>query len=191
MTVFSTNKEMTLDGAKGAAPVVEVHRPADLIRHGLIGGSVAATTLAAGEMAATVLLGGAASDPFRLVASVVFGPQTFWPEFSLWVAVAAGAAIHLGLSVLFAVVFVFLLAVAYQLSARAPLLLLYGVVYGLILWELNLVTVVQLFFPRVAAQFGLAAQIWNGVVAYTVFYGLTLGTYLALARPGVVADWKR
>ena len=173
------------------ATLVEVRRPAELVRHGIIAGVVAGITLVAEEMLATVLLGGSASDPFRLVASVVFGPQALAPDFGLWIAVLVGAAAHLVLSVLFGLLFVLLVAGAYQLSARIPLLLIYGVLYGLALWELNVLTVLHLLFPQVAPLFGLANQIWNGIVGYALFYGLVLGAYVAVARPGVVADWKR
>ena len=95
------------------------------------------------------------------------------------------------LSVLFGLVFVLLVAGTYQLSARVPLLLIYGVLYGLALWELNVLTVLHLLFPQVAPLFGLANQMWNGIVGYAVFYGLVLGAYVAFARPGVVGEWKR
>jgi hypothetical protein len=55
---------------------------------------------------------------------------------------------------------------------------------------MNVLTVLHLLFPQVAPLFGLANQIWNGIVAYAIFYGLVLGAYLAFVRPGVVADWK-
>jgi len=171
--------------------LVEVRRPAELLRHGVIAGVVAGITLVAEEMLATVLLGGSASDPFRLVASVLFGRQALSPDFAIWIALLVGAAAHLVLSVLFGLVFVLLVAGAYQLSARVPLLLIYGVLYGLALWELNVLTVLHLLFPQVAPLFGLANQIWNGIVGYAVFYGLVLGAYVAFARPGVVAEWKR
>jgi hypothetical protein len=170
--------------------LVEVHRPSELLRHGLLAGLIAAITLALEEIVATVLLGGTMTDPFRLIASALFGPETFSQGFPLSVAVPVGAAIHLGLSLLFGVIFVFVVAFFYQLSARAPLLPLYGVLYGLALWELNILTVLHLVFPGIAQQFGLANQIWNGIVAYAIFYGLVLGAYLAVARPGVVDDWK-
>jgi hypothetical protein len=117
--------------------LVEVRRPAELLRHGLIAGVIAGITLVAEEMVATVLLGGSASDPFRLVASVVFGRQALSPDFAVWIPVLVGVAAHLVLSVLFGLVFVFLVAGAYQLAARVPLLLIYGVLYGLGLWEMN------------------------------------------------------
>jgi len=172
------------------ATIVEVRRPAELLRHGVIAGVVAGITLVAEEMVVTVLLGGSASDPFRLVASVVFGRQALSPDFALWIPLLVGAATHLVLSVLFALVFVLLVAGAYQLSARFPLLLIYGVLYGLALWELNVLTVLHLLFPQVAPLFGLTNQIWNGLVAYATFYGLVLGAYVAFARPGVVGAWK-
>lgn len=173
------------------ATLVEIRRPAELLRHGLIAGAVAGITLVAEEIVATVLLGGSATDPFRLVASVVFGRQALSPDFAVWIPLLVGAAAHLVLSVLFGLVFVFLVAGAYQLAARAPLLLIYGVLYGLGLWELNVLTVVHLLFPQVAPLVGLANQIWNGIAAYAIFYGLVLGAYMAVARPGVVASWKR
>jgi hypothetical protein len=172
------------------ATLVEVRRPAELLRHGLIAGVIAGITLVAEEMVATVLLGGSASDPFRLVASVVFGRQALSSDFAVWISLLVGAAAHLVLSALFGLVFVFLVAGTYQLAARLPLRLIYGVLYGLGLWELNVLTVLHLLFPQVAPLFGLANQIWNGIVAYAIFYGLVLGAYLAFVRPGVVADWK-
>jgi hypothetical protein len=173
------------------ATLVEVRRPAELLRHGLIAGAVAGITLVAEEIVATVLLGGSASDPFRLVTSVVFGRQALSPDFAVSISLLVGAAAHLVLSVLFGLVFVFLVAGAYQLAARVPLLLIYGVLYGLGLWELNVLTIVHLLFPEVAPLVGLANQIWNGIAAYAIFYGLVLGAYVAVARPGVVASWKR
>ncbi len=171
--------------------LVEVHRPSELLRHGLAAGLVAAIVLALEEIVATLLLGGTPSDPFRLIASAFYGPRTFSPGFPLIVAVPIGAAVHVGLSLAFGVVFVFVVAFFYQLSARTPLLPLYGVLYGLALWELNILTVLHLVFPGIAEQFGLANQIWNGIVAYGVFYGLVLGAYLAITRPGVIGDWTR
>ena len=176
---------------KGVATLVEVRRPAELVRHGVIAGVVAGITLVAEEMVATVLLGGNASDPFRLVASVVFGRQALSREFAIWIPLLVGTAAHLLLSVLFGLVFVLLVAGAYQLSARVPLLLLYGVLYGLALWEINVLTVLQLLFPQLAPLMRLDNQIWNGIVSYAIFYGLVLGAYIAFARPGVVAEWKR
>ena len=79
------------------------------------------------------------------------------------------------LSVSFGLVYVLLLGGAYQLSARTALLLIYGVLYGLALWELNVLSVLHLLFPQVAPLFGLANQIWNGIVGFAIFYGLLLG----------------
>ena len=170
--------------------LVEIRQSAHVVRHGLAAGLIAAATLAAEEIVATVLLGGRPSDPFRLIASAIFGQQTFSAQFPLVPAVAVGGLIHILLSLLFGVIFVWIVAFFYQLSARWPLLPLYGVLYGLALWELNILTVLHLVFPGIADQFGLANQIWNGLVSYAVFYGLVLGLYLVRVRPGVVGDWK-
>ncbi|MGI9149782.1 MAG: hypothetical protein ACR2IK_25075 [Chloroflexota bacterium] len=171
--------------------LVEVRQLRTLLRAGLLAGATAAATLGIAEIAFTVWLGGTLDDPFRRVSSVVLGPEAFASNFSLALVVAAGAAVHIGLSLLFGLVFLWLVAFTYQLSARAPLLLLYGVLFGLALWELNILTVLRLVRPAVAPQFGIANQVWNGIIAYAIFYGLVLGAYVALARPGVVADWKR
>jgi hypothetical protein len=173
------------------ATLVEVWAPTALLRHGVIGGVVAGIVLAVEEIVATLVLGGIATDPFRLVASVVLGRQALSPDYAVWLYVLVGAGAHLVLSVVFGSAFLLLVAGAYQLSARTPLLLIYGVLYGLALWELNVLTVLHLMFPQVAPLFGLANQVWNGIVAYAIFYGLVLGAYVAFTRPGVVADWKR
>jgi hypothetical protein len=148
-------------------------------------------TLALAEVGFTLALGGTLADPFRLVSSVLLGPEAIAPGFPLLVVVVAAAIIHVALSLLFGVVFVWLVALTYQLSARAPLLFLYGVLFGLALWELNVLTVLPLVRPAMAPRFGLANQIWNGIIAYALCYGLVLGAYVALARPCVVAEWKR
>jgi len=171
--------------------VVEVRQPGALLRAGLLAGATAAVTLGIAEIAFTLMLGGTLADPFRRVSSVALGPAAFAPDFPLALVLLTGAAVHVGLSLIFGLIFVWLAALAYQLSARAPLLLLYGVLFGLALWELNILTVLPLVRPAVAPQFGLADQIWNGIVAYAVFYGLVLGAYVAITRPGVVGTWKR
>ena len=173
------------------ATLVEVWAPTALLRHGVIGGVVAGTVLAVEEIVATLVLGGIAIDPFRLVASVVLGRQALSPDFAVWLSLLVGTGAHLVLSVVFGFAFLLLVAGAYQLSARTPLLLIYGVLYGLALWELNILTVLHLMFPQVAPLFELANQVWNGIVAYAIFYGLVLGAYVAFTRPGVVANWKR
>jgi hypothetical protein len=171
--------------------LVEAWQPRTLLRAGLLAGATGAVTLGIAEIAFTLMLGGTLADPFRRVSSVVLGPQAFAPTFSLVLIWLAAAAVHVGFSLLFGLVFVWLVALTYQLSARTPLLLVYGTLFGLALWELNILTVLRLVRPAVAPEFGLANQVWNGIVAYAVFYGLVLGAYVARARPGVVADWKR
>ncbi|MCC6179084.1 MAG: hypothetical protein IT305_27555 [Chloroflexi bacterium] len=183
---------MVKDGAPDALGItfVEVRHAGEMLRHGIFAGLVAGAVLMGEEVVATVLLGGAPSEPFRLITSAFYGLQTLEPTFPLWMALVIGLAVHFALAVAFGVFFIWIVAFFYQLSARFPLLLLYGVLFGLALWELNVLTILLLILPDLAPRFGLADQVWNGIVAYGLAYGLVLGAYIAVVRPGVVGDWR-
>lgn len=173
------------------AVIVEERKVGTVVVHGCLGGLAAGLVLGATAIVTTVALGGSASIPFRFVAAFAVGPEAFTPDFSVAAALLLGATVHFSLAALYGVVFVALLALTFQLSARAWLLVVYGSLFAFAVWEVNFLAAVPVFFPYLADQLGLATQLWNGIVSYVVVYGPALGLYVAFARPGVVGDWRR
>jgi hypothetical protein len=82
-----------------------------------------------------------------------------------------------------------LLSLTYQLSARAWLLVIYGSIFGFVIWELDFLVAVPTFFPFLASQIDLATQLWNGVLSYVFIFGPVLALYVIAVRPSVVDDW--
>lgn len=162
----------------------------DVVLHGSLAGLTAGLVLGATTMVGSLILAGSAWLPFRFVAAFVVGPDALRPEFPLGPALLLGGAVHFGLSALFGVLFVGLLALTYQLSARAWLLLVYGGLFGFAVWEVDFLAVVPTFFPYLVRQLDLATQVWNGALSYLLVYGPVLGAYVAFVRPGVVGDWR-
>ena len=118
------------------------------------------------------------------------GPDAVDPAFPLGAALLLGSAIHFVLAAGFGVVFVGLLALTFQLSARSWLLILYGSIFGFVIWEINFLAVVPTLFPFLVGRIDVATQLWNGVLSYVVIYGPVLAAYVIVVRPGVIDDWR-
>lgn len=161
-----------------------------VVVHGSLAGLAAGLVLGLATVAGSLILSQSAWLPFRFAASFVTGPVALQQNFPLAPAILAGSVIHFGLSALFGIVFVGLLAIAYQLSARTPLLLAYGAAFAFALWEVNFLAIVPTFFPFLVHQLSLSTQLWMGILAYVLVYGPLLGAYVAAVRPGVVDDWR-
>jgi len=134
-------------------------------------------------------LGGDLALPFDFAAGIVIGPGAFDAGFPLAASVALGTVMHVLLSVVFGVVFMAGLAVTYQLSARPTLLLLYGVLFGVTVWEVNFLAVLPVIAPWLVGRLDLATQLWNGIVSYALVYGPVLAAYVIWVRPGVLDRW--
>jgi hypothetical protein len=104
-------------------------------------------------------------------------------------SVALGTVIHLVLSVTFGVAFLVGLALAFQLSARPLLTLVYGVGFAVAVWEVNFLGVVPLVAPELRGRLDLATQLWNGIASYSLVYGPVLAGYVIRTRPGVLDRW--
>jgi len=172
------------------AVIVEERDMGAVFVHGCLGGVAAGLVLGVTAIVSTVALGDSASDPFRFVAAFVVGDDAFSSDFSLLAALLLGSTIHFALSALYGIVFVALLALTFQLSARAWLLVLYGAAFAFSVWEVNFLAAVPLSFPYLAGRLDLGTQLWNGVVSYCLVYGPALGVYVALVRPGVIDSWR-
>lgn len=161
-----------------------------MVVHGCLGGLAAGLALGVAAIVSSVALSGSASVPFQFAVAFLVGPEAFASTFPLGAALLLGIAVHFTLSAVFGMVFVGLLALTYQLSARAWLLVLYGSVFAFAVWEVDFLAIVPTFFPYLAGQLDLATQLWNGIISHIFVYGPALGIYVALFRPGVVDDWR-
>lgn len=160
-----------------------------LMVHGSRAGLLAGVALGVIEIVATAVLGGDLELPFDFAAGIVVGPDAFAPGFPLAASVALGTVMHVLLSVTFGVVFLVGLSVTYQLSARPTLLFLYGVLFGVTVWEVNFLAVLPVVAPALIGRLDLATQLWNGIVSYALVYGPVLAAYVILVRPGVLDRW--
>ena len=161
-----------------------------VIVHGSLAGLLAGLVLGTTTVIVSLTLTGSASWPFRFAASFIAGPDALDPAFPLGAALLLGGAIHFALSATFGVVFVGLLALTYQLSARWWLLILFGSVFGFGIWEIDFLVAVPTFFPFLVERIDFATQLWNGVLSYVFVYGPVLAAYVIGVRPGVVGDWR-
>jgi hypothetical protein len=177
-------------GRRSMAVIVEKRDIDSVVVHGSIAGLVAGLVLGVTTVIGSVLLTGSASGPFRFAAAFIAGPDALDSDFPLGAALLLGGAIHFALAAGFGVVFVGLLALTYQLSARAWLLLIYGSIFGFGIWELDFLVAVPTFFPFLVGRIDLATQLWNGVFSYIFIYGPVLALYVIAVRPSVVDDWQ-
>jgi hypothetical protein len=89
----------------------------------------------------------------------------------------------------FGVAFVAGLALTFQLSARPWLILVYGMLFGVTVWEVNFLAVLPVIAPALKGRLDLATQVWNGILSYCLVYGPTLATYVIRVRPGMLDQW--
>jgi hypothetical protein len=160
-----------------------------VVVHGSLAGLAAGLVLGLTTVIGSFLLTGSGTWPFRFAAAFVAGPDALRSDFPLGAALLLGGAIHFALAAGFGFVFVGLLSLTYQLSARAWLLVIYGSIFGFVIWELDFLVAVPTFFPFLASQIDLATQLWNGVLSYVFIFGPVLALYVIAVRPSVVDDW--
>ncbi|HET7026755.1 MAG TPA: hypothetical protein VFI28_03590 [Candidatus Limnocylindrales bacterium] len=160
-----------------------------VVVHGSLAGLVAGLILGTATVVGSLVLSGDASLPFRFAAAFVVGPAALGDQLSMAAAVLLGAAIHFSLAALFGIVFVGLLALTYQLSARWWLLVVYGAIFAFGVWEVDFMAAVPALFPFLVDRLDLPTQLWAGILSYALVYGPILGAYVAIVRPGVIGDW--
>lgn len=162
-----------------------------LIPHGIAAGLCAGVALGVAQFVISAVQKEDALTSLRLVAYLAIGSSAVRGAAPTALVLLVGAALHFALAALFGVLFVALLSVSFQLSARVWVLAAGGFIFGFLLWEVNFMAVLPGFYPHLAAQVGLTNQLWKGLFAYAVVYGPALGLYVAATRPGVVADWRK
>lgn len=144
-------------------------------------GVLAGIVFAAAEMLMNLALGESVFGPLRLIASVVLGREALRPDFPLMTAAFTGVVVHLLFSILFGIIFLYLLKALRVSRPTTSRLLVYGSIYGFVLWLINFYVIAPMAFP----QFLQANQFWNGFIAHTFFYGAFLGLYLQMTRPEI------
>lgn len=169
---------------------VEERRWRDVVPHGLRAGLYAGIVLGAAQLLISAVQREGSLTPFRLASALALGPGALRSEAPAALVIGVGGVLHLGLAALFGIVFLALLALTFQLSARAWVLAGYGLLFGFLLWEINFLALLPTLFPDLIPHFSLRNQIWKGIAAYTLIYGPALALYTMSRRPGVLCDWR-
>lgn len=159
--------------------------------HGARAGLLAGVALGAVEIAASTILNNDPWLPFDFAAALIVGPEALTPPFPLGASLALGTVLHVLLSITFGVVFLAVLALTFQLSARPPLMVLFGMSFGAAVWEIDFLAVLPVIAPELTGRLNLATQLWNGIVSYCLVYGPVLAAYVICVRPGVLDHWWR
>lgn len=169
---------------------VEEQRWRLLLPHGVAAGLVAGIALGSAQFLIAAARDEEALTPLRLIASLLLGQSALDPNESTALVIGVGVVLHLLLAAAFGALFVALLALTFQLSARRWLLIGYGFLFGFILWEVNFLAILPLVYSGLISRIELSGQIWEGIVAYSLVYGPVLALYISIARPGVLTDWR-
>jgi len=85
----------------------------------------------------------------------------------------------MAMSMLFGLIFIYLLVSIRQVQASTGRLFVYGSLFGLALWVVNFLIIAPVLFP----QFTMVNMFWNGFFAHTFFFGTTIGGYVAITKP--------
>lgn len=168
---------------------IERRDPWELVSHGMLAGLIAGLGLGFVAIVASTVLRGDPGLPFDFATAILVGQEALAPTFPSAASLALGTVIHLLLSVLFGVTFLTALALTFQLSARPPLLLLYGVLFAFLVWEVNFLAVLPLIAADLRGRVDLATQLWNGILSYSLVYGPLLTVYVIVVRPGTLDRW--
>jgi hypothetical protein len=163
----------------------------ELAMHGTRAGLLAGVALGVVEIGASTFLSDDPWLPFDFAAALIVGPEALVPSFPLAASLALGTVLHVLLSIAFGVAFLRGLALTFQLSARPSLMVLYGMLFGVTVWEINFLAVLPVIAPKLTGRLDLSTQLWNGIVSYCLVYGPVLALYIIRFRPGMLDQWWR
>jgi hypothetical protein len=159
--------------------------------HGARAGLLAGVALGVVEIGASTILSDDPWLPFDFAAALIVGPEALVPSFPLAASLALGTVLHVLLSIIFGVAFLAGLALTFQLSARPSLMVLYGMLFGVTVWEINFLAVLPVIAPELTGRLDLSTQLWNGILSYCLVYGPVLALYIIRVRPGMLDQWWR
>jgi len=151
----------------------------NLFWHGVAGGVISGIIFAMAEMILNVLMGKPFFGPLRLIGSILLGQEALAPSYPLASASLVGLIVHMIMSMIFGLIFIYILGIVGQIQVSNGRLLIYGSLFGLALWVVNFLILAPVFFP----QFTTVNQFWNGFFAHTFFFGTMIGGYVAIAIP--------
>lgn len=160
-----------------------------VLKHGAVAGLLAGIALGLAQFIISLAFRESALTPFRLVCALVFGSPTRVKSMPGVLVVLMGGSIHLLISILMGIIFAAVLSLGWQLSARRRVLIMYGALFGFLLYEVSFLAVLPVFYPGLESWFDLENQLTKGIAAYALVYGPVLAIYLSVARPGVRAPW--
>lgn len=83
--------------------------------------------------------------PFRQIAAVAVGPEALAPDYSAAFATVLGTIVHLAVGIGYALVFLGI-ARTFKMSSKAALIVA-GVIYGVLIYALNLYVIFPRWFP--------------------------------------------
>jgi hypothetical protein len=170
---------------------VERRDPWEVAIHGTRAGLLAGIALGLVEIVASTLLRDDPWLPFDFAAALIVGPEALAPAFPLAASLALGTVLHVLLSIVFGVAFIGGLALTFQLSARPLLIVLYGMLFGVTVWEVNFLAVLPVIASELTGRLDLTTQLWNGILSYSLVYGPVLAAYVIWVRPGTLDRWWR
>jgi hypothetical protein len=170
---------------------VEHCEPWELVKHGARAGLLAGLALGVVEIGASFVLRADPWLPFDFATAIIVGPEALAPAFPLAASLRLGLVIHVLLSLVSGVAFVAILALTFQLTARPWLIMIYGMLFGVTVWEVDFLAVLPVIAPKLTGRLDLATQVWNGILSYCLVYGPTLAAYVIRVRPGMLDRWWR
>lgn len=150
----------------------------DLVKLGVISGIIAGIVFAMAEMLISLAMGNPLLSPLRLISSIVLGEAALQPNYSIVMAILVGVTVLVITSVICGVIFVYALKTANQLSASDGKIILYGTIFGCLLWLINFMFISPTLFP----QFQQTSPLWAGFIAHTFAFGTVLGAVVANQR---------
>lgn len=152
------------------------------IKHGTIGGIVGGLGMMMAEMIIAALMGMDAFMPPRMIAGMALGQRAMEPATPLMTAAPVGLLIHMMLSIIYGLIFAWLLSVIPALRSTAALIVATSF-FGLLLWLVNFYVIAP---PAGWVWFPTMANPVQQFVAHVFGFGTVLGVYL----DRVLVSWR-
>lgn len=152
------------------------------VKHGLIGGLIAAIVFSMGEMVAAGIMEGNPFMPLHMIASIPLrqDPKAIDPG----IAIPVGVIAHMMYSMALGVVIAFILASISALHPSGARTVMFVTIIGFIIWPFNFYLIAPLLgVPWFATDTQPVLQF----IFHTFLYGTVLGIYLAARLPKGVA----
>lgn len=166
-----------MDGTNSSAQSLDV-RSDRRIADGILAGVLAGTVFLAAEVVAAAVRG-ESGEPLRIAASILLGREVLLPGQATVLVLVSGALLHYALSIAFGIVWAIvseplLRAASRPGTAHPPA----AIVYGVVLWLVNVELLGRALFPWV-----LEASALLQLLLHALAFGLPLGLYFAAREP--------